>query len=388
MAYRKFAADNIFTGFDMLDGSHVLISDESGKIADLIEARDAGDDIEKLNGILSPGFINCHCHLELSHMKGMVPPGTGMVKFLLTVLGNRNHSPDKIAQAIADAENQMIENGIVAVGDICNTGDTIPLKQKENLRYHNLIETIGMAEAAAEIRFNQSLELMRRFPGKSSIVPHAPYSVSAKLMALINSNDPEGLLSIHNEESYAENELFEKGTGDFLELFQAVGADVAKWQPTGTTSIRSYLNKISGLHSMLLVHNTVTGTEDIDWIKTNNTSLPEIYWCVCPNANLYINNMLPDLHLLSGSGYKMVVGTDSLASNNQLDIIAELRTLQHYFPDLSIDEILRWATVSGAEALRINDQYGSFEKDKTPGIVLIENTTNRFTNHSKARRLL
>ena len=387
MAYRKFTAENIFTGYEMLRDS-VLVTDEKGEIDAIVSIRDAGEDVNKFDGMLTPGFVNCHCHLELSHMKGLIPPGTGMVKFLLTVMGSRNHSPEIIAEAIDTAEHAMKEAGVVAVGDICNTGHTVSQKQQHHIHYQNFIEATGFVGATADARFAQALEVYNNFEGDVSIVPHAPYSVSENLFNLISNFKPGGLLTIHNQESHPENELFQHGSGDFLDLYASIGVDISGFRKTGRTSVQSFLPHIAKTHKLLLVHNTVTSRDDINWIDRHSDMLPELYWCLCPNANLYINNMLADVYMLAASGYKMVVGTDSLASNGQLNIIAELNTLQQHFPALSITELLRWATINGAEALNISASYGSFEKGKIPGIVHISNMGDNSFAEAISRRIL
>ena len=139
MVHRKLAADNIFTGYEMLGHDVVLIVDNAGEVIDLINEIDAGENIERYKGILSPGFINCHCHLELSHMKGIIPEHSGMVGFLLAVMSSRNNAEEKIQEAIIAAENEMKRNGIVAVGDICNTDHTVSQKKISPVYYHNFI---------------------------------------------------------------------------------------------------------------------------------------------------------------------------------------------------------------------------------------------------------
>src|SRR6195952_642565 len=104
MGYRKFSADHIFTGQELLDTGLVLITDEKGVINEIVPFDNAGDDVETFKGIISPGFINCHCHLELSHMKGMIPEGKGMIPFLLTVMSTRNADEQFILQSIFEAE--------------------------------------------------------------------------------------------------------------------------------------------------------------------------------------------------------------------------------------------------------------------------------------------
>ncbi len=99
---------------------------------DIVDEPEAGEDIQKLDGLISPGFTNCHCHLELSHLKGLIPEGTGLVDFVFSVVTKRNTTEELIQQAIKDAENEMINNGIVAVGDICNNADTLLQKEDSN----------------------------------------------------------------------------------------------------------------------------------------------------------------------------------------------------------------------------------------------------------------
>src|SRR5687767_14189298 len=118
MQVRKLKADKIFDGYKLHPGKVLLVNDD-GSIEKIIDEKIAGDEIEKYEGILSPGFINCHCHLELSHLKGLIPEKTGLVDFVFKVVNERHFPESEILSAIEKAENDMIKNGIVAVGDIC-----------------------------------------------------------------------------------------------------------------------------------------------------------------------------------------------------------------------------------------------------------------------------
>src|SRR4051812_13670003 len=130
MAHRKFKADYLFTGTEMLDKNHVLITDHDGVVQEIVAVQEAGDDIFTDTGILSPGFVNCHCHLELSHLKNVIPPHTGLIEFLCSVVTKRGFDPAMIREEIVKAEKEMYDNGIVAVGDIGNTSDTAFVKSK------------------------------------------------------------------------------------------------------------------------------------------------------------------------------------------------------------------------------------------------------------------
>ena len=130
MQYRKLQADKIFNGFHWLDKEDVLILGEEGIIEDLVTTQEAGDEIEQVNGILVPGLVNCHCHLELSHLKNAVPANSGLVNFLIAVIKKRSAPLDEIFKQIAAAEKEMFENGIVAVADISNTDHAFQIKRK------------------------------------------------------------------------------------------------------------------------------------------------------------------------------------------------------------------------------------------------------------------
>ena len=163
MNYHKFSADLIFTGTELLSDQLVLITESNGTIVDMVGLEDAGDDVQHHIGILSPGFINAHCHLELSHMKGLIPEHTGLPAFILKIVNERHHPEELILQSIADAEAAMIKNGIVAVGDISNNALTVAQKQLGNLAYHNFLEVSGWKPEIAQIRYEHSLKVMNAF---------------------------------------------------------------------------------------------------------------------------------------------------------------------------------------------------------------------------------
>lgn len=374
--YRKFKADQIFTGQEIIADNQVLITDKSGVIEDILPEAEAGDDIECFKGILTPGFINCHCHLELSHMKSHIPKHTGLVDFVFKIVTERHFEEEEILTAIKNAEQEMMQNGIVAVGDICNNTLTIPQKSKKNIYYHNFIETSGFPPAVSTQRFQRSVDLYDNYSKASlanSIVPHAPYSVSPEMFKMINDFPNNNLLTIHNQEISAENELFEYKSGAFLNMYEKMNIDISFFTPSGKTSLQTYLPYFTKQQTVILVHNVATSAKDIEFITLQTrTDKQQVYYCLCPNANLYISNKLPDVNLFVEQQFDIVLGTDSLASNDQLSILAEINTLRNAFPNLQIASVLQWATMNAAKALGIENEYGSFEKGKKPGVVLID----------------
>jgi aminodeoxyfutalosine deaminase len=388
MAFLKFRADQLFDGYRLLDSQHVLITTEDGGIEGINLINEAGDDIQSFPGILSPGFVNCHCHLELSHMKGYIPERTGLIKFVTQIIKDRNFGEKEMLAEIEKAETEMLRGGIVAVGDICNNSLTITQKLKKTILYHNFIEASGFLPQLAEQRFKKSLDFFNDFakhysePASfNSIVPHAPYSVSNELWEKIIHFPGNQLMTIHNQETEGENELFVNGKGEFIDLYAALGMDASFFQSSGQSSLQSYISKFLPDQQLILVHNVHTSPEDLDYChQTPDT--PKIYWCLCPNANLYIGGKLPDVDLFIRRELAIVLGTDSLASNHQLSIAAEMRAIREHFPSVKTEQLLSWATINGAKALQLDNILGSFEKGKKPGVVLCE------ANFSDSRRLI
>ncbi|HEV8508389.1 MAG TPA: amidohydrolase family protein [Chitinophagaceae bacterium] len=384
MAYKKFQSEQLFTGYELLDSHQVLITDDEGKIEDIIPGTDAGDDIQKLHGILSPGFINSHCHLELSHLKNVIPPGTGLIEFLCSVVTKRNFDPQLIQEEIVKAEKEMYDNGIVAVGDIGNTADTAEVKSKSSINWQNFVEVLSFTDEKADENITHYQSVLSTFnkiqnPNskiQSSLVPHAPYSISPKTFQLINKLTKDRIISIHNQEHPAEDELYKTGGGDYLRLFKIFGVNGSPFPITGKSSIRSCLPYFNNGQTILLIHNTYMPEEDILWANDYaNTKQLKLVYCFCPNANLYIENTLPQIELFMKHNCHLVLGTDSYSSNWQLSIAKEIEAVKRTRPSIPLITILQWATIYGAKALQWDNELGSFEKGKKPGVTLLDTTT-------------
>ena len=380
MNYRKFQADKIFTGFEFLDPGHVLIMDEDGKVMEILAEMDAGEGIERYRGILCPGFINAHCHLELSHLKNTIPPHTGLIPFLLDVVSKRDHDQSLILDCIENAEKEMELEGIVAVGDICNTSITLQSKCNSKIKWNNFIEVLGMKDEKAEANLLHYEGILDAFNGaatnmKSSLVPHAPYSISNKTFEGINNRTGHSIVSMHSQENPAEDELYAKGTGDFIRLFNKLGLAESPFPVSGKSSLQSCLPYFNKQQRIILVHNTFTAAEDIVFALDHaREHLSGVHFCICANANLYIENQMPPIDLLMKHKAEIVLGTDSYSSNWQLSIASEIRTIRKEMPAIPLQLILQWATINGARALERDEVLGSFEPGKKPGIVLLDNT--------------
>ncbi len=378
---RKISADYVFTlNTDPIKNGILIISDD-GTIIDILSAEESSsdkDDIEVFEGFLSPGFINTHCHLELSHLKNTIPPHRGLDNFIDTLEKLKaSCSYDDILSAMEKAEEDMINNGIVAVGDISNTSDSFSVKEKSKLVYHTFIEIYGSNPAQADEIFERALSLYEKlrtlnYNNKGSIVPHSAYSVSQALFKKIKefSEAKHNILSLHHQENEDENLFFSNRSGNIVKRMQRFGVDISKFKASGQRPIESVTDYLPKYNPIQFVHNTVSREKDILFAKSN---FNEVYFCLCPNANIYIEHKLPDVMLFMESGAVITIGTDGAVSNSTLSILEEIKTISQNFPGISLNDKLKWACLNGADLLGIGDTFGSFERSKRPGINLIEN---------------
>jgi len=378
MSLRKISANYIFPISSPPIKNGVLIFDENGEIVDLIDPAKTElnfEDVQLVSGLLCPGFVNTHCHLELSWMKGRIPEKTGLANFVVHIEKQKKlRKYAEVFEAIANADNEMRKNGIVAVGDISNTDYSFTTKAGSPIDYYTFIEVYGSMPWLADEKIEKALEIHQQLTGKyglkGSISPHATYSVSKPLFLKIKAfaEKYKNILSIHHQESEAENHFFKEKSGWIIENMKKVGIDYSWFKATGKSPLDSISSMMPDENPILLVHNTFSTEENIDFAQSN---FKNVSWCLCPNANIYIENKLPDVPLFARKNLKITLGTDSLASNQELSILDEMKTLTGAFPEILLDEILKWGTLNGAEFLGMGNKYGSFEKGKTPGINLI-----------------
>jgi cytosine/adenosine deaminase-related metal-dependent hydrolase len=387
--YQKFQATQIFTGTELSEDQLVLITTKDGTIEGIVGIEDAGEDIQSFDGILSPGFVNAHCHLELSHMKDMIPAHTGLQEFVKQIVSLRQIEKNVIAAAIEKAENEMYANGIVAIGDISNTLDTLAQKAKHHLAYYTFVELYDLDPTRAVDKIYAGVEIQKTFEQnciRASLVPHAPYSVTNSLWKLLSEHFGSHTISMHNQETSDENDFFKSKTGSFLGMYERTKVSLDFFEPTGLSSLQSVLPIFKNAAASILVHNSFTSGDDISAVKKQ---MPNTFWCLCPNANQYIEQTMPPIELLRANGANIIVGTDSYASNWSLNILDELKTIQKHNPQIPLEEMLGWATINGARALQMDKHLGSFETGKKPGIVVIENVVGE-NNLTKAvsRRII
>jgi cytosine/adenosine deaminase-related metal-dependent hydrolase len=395
---RYFSADLIVpvTSPSLRDG--IIAVDDKGRINSLFrrgEAPVGQSEIAHLRGILCPGFVNTHCHLELSYLRGRIAPGTHLDGFISGVqIHKAKGTPyDEILDAITRAEQEMLREGIVATGDVANTAASFGTKEKQHMNYHTFVEVYGSGSAQAEKIFNKAYHLYEDAIAKglvASMVPHAPYSVSRELFELLHAfaAKTSGIISMHHQESEDENRYFKSGDGPVKDRLQKLGIEAGIFHAPGKRPLQAIAPYLPENNTVLLVHNTVSKPFDIAFAIER---FPDLWWCLCPNSNLYINGLLPDVNALREAGARITMGTDSLASNPRLSILEEMKTLSAKFPAVGIEEIIEWSSMNGALALGLADIMGSFEPGKCPGLVLIEQKVEEkvvLSKDSSVRRIL
>lgn len=374
---RFLKANRLFNGEIFLPETFVMALDEKNCFTEFLEERVLkNQDIEQYEGIICPGFINAHCHLELSHLLNVIPQQTGLPDFGKSVITSRqNFSDDFIRDCMQAADSFMVENGIVAVGDISNSHLSFNIKSGSNIYYHTFIEVLGLNPIRTQEVFEKGFELYEELKSHGlagSLAPHAPYSTSNKLIEMIAkfNGDKNISGSIHNQESEEELKFFMGGQSKFHDLYDFLKMDISWFDAPKTSSLKNYIQLLHHC-PWLLVHNTFTNADDILTTKSKN-----IFWCFCPSANLYIENKLPNYSLFNDSLNQICIGTDSLASNSNLDLVKEFNLLLKNSA-WTLESVLQAATLNGAKALGIDKNFGKFIAGKNSGLNLINYHHNK-----------
>ncbi|MEA5005397.1 MAG: amidohydrolase family protein [Rikenellaceae bacterium] len=399
---RKIAAQYLFP----IDRNPIrrgyLCLNTNGEILEIGQLKDGeeSESTEFYNGIICPGFVNSHCHIELSHLKGAFVEDSGMAGFIRQINALRGSvgAVERIS-ALEHEMDQLYESGVSAMADISNCDESFSKKAKSPMYTRTFLEVFGSEPKDCE-GVMQSVEKLHETAKSYGIdaapTPHSCYTMSPELnKASSREALKEGYLSYHNQESWEEEELIKTGTGPLADDYKGRGLSTPP--VTGKSALIYFMDNISEIwksdknriqEHLLLVHNTATNEESIDYAMAIAENL---YWAICPLSNMFIHRSLPPLELMRRKGCTITLGTDSLSSNNVLSIVEEIKLLHRYFPTIPLNEILQWATLNGAKFLGKDDTLGSLSVGKKPGVVLIEGIDwekMQLNNHSRSRRLV
>jgi len=371
-----------------------------GTIIEIGQLEEEVESTEFYNGILCPGFVNSHCHIELSHLKGCFAQNTGMAGFIRQINKLRN-SIDEAGRktAMEDEMEQLYNSGVSAMADISNCSESFEIKSRSKIYTRTFIEVFGSEpkDVPVLVKGVRDLTIKAKDYGIDAAPnPHSCYSMSPELLTE-SSLDAlrEGWLSLHNQESWEEEQLIMNGTGPLADDIKKRG--LSSPPVIGKSALIYFLRMLKSTidnesgkiqEQILLVHNTFTNEESVDEAIG---LIENLYWAICPLSNIFIHRALPPIELFRRKGANITIGTDSLSSNTMLSIAEEIKIIHKFFPGIPLEEILQWASLNGAKFLKKEDELGSFEVGKRPGIVLVDNIdwqNMKLTNESHSLRLV
>ncbi len=347
-----------------------------------------------IDGVVAPGFVNAHCHVELSYLKGQFRKGTGMAGFIDQI--NEMRDNKSLQEKVDDLTREMDslwEQGVVAMADISNCDDSFAVKARHPMYTRTFLEVFGTEPEDCEAVMDGVRKLKAVADGfgiDAAPTPHACYTMSPELVTAVSAEGlKSGFLSFHSEETEEEEQMLKSGSGKMWENRRKAGMSVPP--VTGKSSLLYFIDRLLKGHPapfgehILLVHECCMDQEGIDAV---NAVMQHPFVAVCPLSNLFIHNTLPPIDLMRRNALKICVGTDSLSSNDDLRIVDELYCLQRNFPEVPLGELLTWASRNGAEFLA-KPEFGTLEPGKRPGLVFIDSldADGRLTAASKSHRL-
>ena len=376
MSIRRIAASYVYTlDAGTIKNGFVEYDDADGTIISTGECSE-GDDI--ISGALVPGFVNAHCHVELSHLHGKFRKGTGMAGFIDQINELRDWAGRETKIELTRRwMDKMWNDGVSAMADISNDDSSFEVKKSHPLYTRTFLEVFGSEPEMCEGVMSDVMKLNETASAygiDAAPTPHSCYTMSPQLLsASAAAGLKSGFLSYHSQESQEEEDLLMTGTGAMYENRKRSGMSTPP--VTGESSLKYFLDRLAAAcpapydQNILLVHNVCLKQDDIDALKK---VMKNPFFAICPLSNIFIHNALPPVELMRKNGLAIAVGTDSLSSNDDLDMVKELACLHEAFPEVPMSEMLEWACLNGARFLGKEDELGSFAPGKRPGIVLVK----------------
>lgn len=394
---KRIAAEYIYTNesAEPLKNGFVELEDD-GTVIRTGQCEDPSSEKDFYRGAVVPGLVNAHCHLELSYLRGKFRKGTGMAGFIDQI--NEMRDTSSMEEKKADIEYWMKtlwDRGVSAMADISNCSDTFDCKAHTPLYTRTFLEVFGTEPEDCPEVIRNVLELQKvadSFGIDAAPTPHACYTMSPELVTEVSRIGLEsGYLSFHSEETQEEEDMLISGSGAMYENRRNAGMSVPP--VTGKSSLLYFISRLEKAHPapfdehILLVHECCMDKEGAEAVKK---VMRNAYVALCPCSNIFIHNALPPVEMMRAEGLRLTVGTDSLSSNDDLDMVREMFCLQENFPEVPLAEIIGWASRNGAEFLGKGDVLGRISAGMKPGLVFIDHLDGegRLTTASTSRRIL
>ena len=395
MGAKRITAEFVYTldGREPIRNGYVEYDEADGAILSLGACAE-GEDV--MPGALVPGFVNGHCHVELSHLYKKFRKDTGMAGFIEQINELRDWAGNDVkARLVKEWMDKMWQDGVSAMADISNDNSSFEVKKAHNMYTRTFLEVFGSEPEMCEGVMTDVIALKAEADATgidAAPTPHSCYTMSPQLLsASAVAGLADGFLSYHSQESQEEEDLLLTGTGAMYENRKRSGMSTPP--VTGESSLKYFIDRLAAAkpapydEHILLVHNVCLAQGDIDAAKK---VMKNVYWAVCPLSNIFIHNALPPIPLMRENDLSVVVGTDSLSSNDDLDMVKELYCLHSNFPEVPMSQLLEWACLNGARFLKKDDVLGSLTVGKKPGIVRISNVDaeGNLTADSTSKRVI
>lgn len=377
-------ADRVFTGEGpvLADGA-VVVEGDTGEVLDVgaaaaVLARSAGAEHVRVRGLLTPGLVNAHTHLELSSFGGRVAGGRGFVGWVDALIGLRSESHAEDDEAAVEAGvDDLVRFGTVAVGDVTNTLAAVMPLARRGIGGSLFHEVFGI-EREAVLRRVEGLraELAARVPSwptpdlAYAPAPHTLYTTHPDAVrALVEAARRAGRpTSIHLAEHAAERRAIEAGEGAVVTWLAERTRQTRVWPKKGLFDVADELGVLAP--STLLVHLTDARPDELARVAEGGASV-----VLCPRSNAHIEGRVPPVAAMLAAGLRPALGTDSLASCPSLDVLAEASAVAASFPDVPLHELRAMATANGARALGRAD-LGVFAKGARPGALAFDTASS------------
>ena len=352
--------------------------DDDGTVLRTGRCEDIASEERFYDGAVVPGFVNAHCHIELSHLQGKFRKGTGMAGFIDQINEMRDSSgrEDRI-ESVRLWMERLWKQGVSAMADISNCDDSFGVKASSPLYTRTFLEVFGTEPEDCDSVIASVRELAEKaaeYGLDAAPTPHSCYTMSPELLTAASAEGlKSGFLSYHSQESHEEEEMIMHGAGALWNNRRCAGMSTPP--VTGKPSLMYFIDRLEKAHAapfaehILLVHNVCLTQEAVDAALA---VMKNAYWAICPLSNIFIHDALPPVELMRKNGLKITVGTDSLSSNDTLDMVKELHCLQTAFPEVPLGEMLVWACRNGAEFLGKEGILGTIAPGKRPGLVFVD----------------
>ena len=397
MSTNRIAASFVYTldATEPIRNGYVEYEDD-GTVTAVGTCEDISSEADFHDGAIVPGFVNGHCHVELSHLHGKFRKGTGMAGFIDQINELRDWAGrDVKAALVKDWMDKMWADGVSAMADISNDDSSFDVKSAHPMYTRTFLEVFGSEPHMCD-GVMADVKALNETADKAGIdaapTPHSCYTMSPQLLSASAAAGLEkGFLSYHSQESQEEEDLLISGSGAMYENRKRSGMSTPP--VTGESSLKYFIDRLASAkpapydEHVLLVHNVCLSQDDIDAARK---VMNHVYWAVCPLSNIFIHNALPPIPLMRANGLDIMVGTDSLSSNDDLDMVKELYCLHENFKEVPMTELLGWACLNGARFLSKDDVLGTLTAGKKPGLVFIDklDEEGNLTSESRSRRIV